>query len=158
MDLQKESPNPLEHYPTGGEINADMMQDTTPSELFQGCSPQISIQGSATSESVQGHMHHLSVMSPDTEQQIESEVEIEQPESAEASDNSQTPLSRRTRSARAIQPRKFVIPPAAVPDDSEDMDSDHNSPPVTTAKPKNKYQKRVLRLAAAKRRVSQLGY
>ena len=95
-------------------------------------------------------MRQLSVLSPDTEQQIESEDEIEQPESAEASDNSQTPLSGRTRSARAIQPRKFVIPPAAVPYDSEDMDSDHNSPSVTKAHPKNKYQKRVLRLAAAK--------
>ena len=79
MDLQKESPNPLEQYPTNDEINADMMLDTTHSELFQGCSPQISMQGSATSESVQGHMRHLSVtMSPDTEQQIESEDEIEQ--------------------------------------------------------------------------------
>ena len=158
LRLQKESPNPLEQYPTDGEINVDVMQDTTPSELFQGCSPQKSIQGSATSESVQGHMRHLSVMSPDTEQQIESEDEIEQPESAEASDNSQTPLSGRTRSARAIQPRKFVIPHAAIPDDSEDFDSDHNSAPATSAKPKNKYQKRVLRLAAAKRRVSQRGY
>ena len=52
VDLQKESPNPLEQYRTGGEINEEMMQDTTPSELFQGCSSQISIQGSATSESV----------------------------------------------------------------------------------------------------------
>ena len=56
VDLQKESPNPLELYPTGGEINEDMMQDTTPPELSQGCSPQRSIQGSVTSESVQGHM------------------------------------------------------------------------------------------------------
>ena len=158
MDLQKESPNPLQQYPTSSENNADMMKNTTPSELFQGCSPQISIQSSAPSESIQGHMHHLSVMSPDTEQQIESEDEIEQLESAEASDNSQTPLSGRTRSARAIQPRKFVIPPAAIPYDSEDMDSDHNSPPVTSAKTKNKYHKRVPRLAAAKRRVSQRGY
>ena len=128
VDLQKASPNPLEQYPTGGEINEDMMQDTTPSELFP-------VAGYGTADRIR-----------------------RQPESAEASDNSQTLLSGRTRSARAIQPRKFVIPPAAVPDDSEDMDSDHKSPPGTTAKPKNKYQKQVLRLAAAKRRVSQWGF
>ena len=88
-------------------------------------------------------MSQLSVLSPNTEQL---EDEIEQTESAEESDNSLTPLSVRRRSARATQPLKFVIPPAAAPDDSEDMDSDNNSPSITgtKAKPKIKYQKRVL--------------
>ncbi len=81
-----------------------------------------------------------------------------QPESAEESDKDQTPLSGRTRSARASQPRYLIIPPAAIPDDSEDINSDDNLPPVTKAKPKNKYEKWVLRMVATKKRIAGRGY
>ncbi len=79
--------------------------------------------------------------------------DVEQPESTEDNDKDQTPLSGRTRSARASQPRRSVIPSAVIPDDSEDIDSDDNLSLVTKANPKNKYEKLVLRMAAAKKRV-----
>ncbi len=41
---------------------------------------------------------------------------------------------------------------------SEDIDSEDNLSPVTKANPKNKYEKRVLRMAAAKKRVSGRGH
>ncbi len=84
--------------------------------------------------------------------------DVEQPESTEDSNKDQTTLSGRTRSARASQPRRIVIPSAVIPDDSEDIDSEDKLSPVTTANPKNKYEKRVLRMAAAKKRVSGRGH
>ena len=136
------------------------MKDTTPSALFQGYSPQGSTQGSADNESVQGYMRQLSVLSPNTERQMEFEDELEQPESAEYSDNSQTPLSGRMRSVRSTQSQKLVSLVASIPDDSEDNVSDNNSPMVINTKPKNIYEnlKRVPWLVKAKTRVSWQGY
>ncbi len=109
---------------------------------------------------VHGHLRQLSFQSPEMELQMEYRDNVEQPESTDDNDKDQTPLSGRTRSARAFQsrPRRIVIPSAVIPDDSEDLDSDNNLSPVTEASPKNKYEKRVLRMAGAKKRVSRRGY
>jgi hypothetical protein len=158
MDLQKESLNPLSQYPTDGQINDVLMQFTTSSASLQEQSPKASIQGSVDGDPFQGHLRQLSFQSPEVELQMEYGDDVEQPESTEDSDKDQTPLSGRTRSARASQPLRIVIPSAVIPDDSEDIDSEDNLSPVTKANPKNKYEKRVLRMAAAKKRVSGRGH
>jgi hypothetical protein len=94
------------------------------------------------------------------ELQMEYGDDVVQPESTDNNDKDQTPLSGLTRSARASQslPWRIVIPSAVIPDDSEDIDSDDNLSLVTKAKPKNKYEKLVLRMAGAKKPVSGRGY
>jgi hypothetical protein len=73
------------------------------------------------------------------ELQMEYGEDVEQPESTDDNDQDQTPLSGRTRSARASQsrPRRIVIPSAVIPDDSEDLDSDDDPSSVTKARPKS---------------------
>jgi hypothetical protein len=160
VDLQKESPNPLSQHPTDDQINDAEMKDTTSPALHQEQSPQASRQDSVDGDPVQEHLRHLSFQSPEMELQMEYGEDVEQPESTDDNDQDQTPLSGRTRSARAFQsrPRRIVIPSAVIPDDSEDLDSDDNPSSVTKARPKNKYEKRVLRMAGAKKRVSGRGY
>ncbi len=164
VDLQKESPNPLSQYPTDGHINDAVMKDTTSSASLQEQSPQASIQDSVDGDPVQGHLRQLSFQSPEMELQMEYGDDVEQPESTDDNDKDQTPLSGRTRSARASQsrPRRIVIPSAVVPDDSEILIQTTTClrlpRPVTKARPKNEYEKRVLRMAGAKKRVSGRGY
>jgi hypothetical protein len=160
VDLQKESPNPLSQHPTDDQINDAEMKDTTSPASPQEQSPQASRQDSVDGDPVQEHLRHLSFQSPEMELQMEYGEDVEQPESTDDNDQDQTPLSGRTRSARAFQsrPRRIVIPSAVIPDDSEDLDSDNNTSSVTKARPKNKYEKRVLRMAGAKKRVSGRGY
>jgi hypothetical protein len=157
VDLQKASPNPLSQYPTDGQIYDVLMQDNTSSASLQEQSPQASIQDSVDGDPVQGHLRLLSFQSPEMELRMEYGGDVEQPESTEDNDKDQTPLSGRTRSARASQPLRIIIPSAVIPDDSEDSDSDDNLSLVTKANPKNKSEKRVLRMAAAKKRVSGQG-
>ncbi len=160
MDLQKESLNHLSQHPTDGQINDALMKDTTSSASLQEQSPQASIQDSVDGDPVQGHLRQLSYQLPEMELQMEYGDDVEQPESTDDNDKDQTQLSGRTRSARASQsrPLRIVIPSAVIPDDSEDIDSDDNLSLVTKARPKNKYEKRVLRMAGAKKRVSGRGY
>jgi hypothetical protein len=140
-----------------GQINDVVMQYNSSSASLQEQSPQASIQNSVDGDPVQGHLRQLSFQSPEMELQMEYGDDVEQPESTEDNDKDQTPLSGRTRSARAFQPQHIVIPSAVIPDDSEDSDSDDNLSLVTKANPKNKYEKQVLRMAAAKKRASGRG-
>ena len=160
VDLQKESLNPLSQHTMDGQINDAEMKDTTSPALLQEQSPQVSIQDSVDGDPVQEHLRHLSFQSPEMDLQMEYGDDVEQPESTDDNEQDLTPLPGRTRSARAFQSRsqRIVIPPAVIPDDSEDLDSDDNPSSVTKARPKNKYEKRVLRLAGAKKRVSLRGY
>jgi hypothetical protein len=160
VDLQKESLNPLSQHTMDGQINDAEMKDTTSPALLQEQSPQVSIQDSVDGDPVQEHLRHLSFQSPEMDLQMEYGDDVEQPESTDDNEQDLTPLPGRTRSARAFQSRsqRIVIPPAVIPDDSEDLDSDDNPSSVTKARPKNKYEKRVLRLAGAKKRVSRRGY
>ncbi len=153
MDLQKGSPDPLDQYPQYDPIiNASMDEDGLATSC-QAPSLQISNSGSADGESVRGIMNNLLVMSL-----VDSNVESgeEQPESAEESDQGQTPLAGRTRSARASQLLQFNIPTASFPDDSED---EYVTAPATPAptKPKNKYQRQIQWKSRIKSRFSVRG-
>ena len=153
VDLQKGSPDPLDQYPQDDPINDASMDVEGPSTSYQAPSPQISNPESVSGESVQGIMSNLSVMSSVDSNMGSGE---EQPESAEESDQGQTPLAGRTRSARASQPQQFNIPTASFPDDSED---EYVTTPATPAptKPKNKYQRQIQRKSRIKSRFSVRG-
>jgi hypothetical protein len=153
VDLQKGSPDPLDQYPQDDPINDASMDEDGPATSYQAPSPQISNPESVSGESVQGIMNNLSVMSSVDSNMGSGE---EQPESEEESDQGQTPLAGRTRSARASQPRQYNIPDASFPDDSDDEYVSASSTPAPI-KAKNKYERQILRKSKVKSRFSVRG-
>jgi hypothetical protein len=97
-----------------------------------GC---VSVQHSE-GDSVRVDMNELSVQSDEDKIEQESVYEIEQQVSNDEEKN--TPLARRTRSARASKPSRFVLPLAIVQDESDDefVDRSHNM--IPKGKPTNK--------------------
>ncbi len=85
-------------------------------------------------------MNELSVQSDEDRIEQESVYAMEQQISEK-----NTPLARRTRSARASKPSRFALHLAIIPDESDDefVYRSHNMTPE--GKPTNKYFRQVLR-------------
>jgi hypothetical protein len=88
-------------------------------------------------------MNELSVQLDKDKIERESVEEMEQQVSDDEEKN--TPLTRRTRSAHASKPSRFVLSSAILLDESDDefVDRSHNMTPK--GKPTNKYFRQVLR-------------
>ncbi len=88
-------------------------------------------------------MNELYVQPDEDKIEQESVYAMEQQISDDEEKN--TPLERRTRSARASKPSRFVLPSAIIPYESDDefVDRSHNMTPK--GKPTNKYFRQVLR-------------
>ncbi len=80
-------------------------------------------------------MNELSVQSDEDKIEQESVEEMEQKISHDEEKN--TPLARRTSSARASKPSRFVLPSAILPDESDDefVERSHNT--IPKGKPTN---------------------
>ena len=108
-------------------------------------------------DSVQGELRNLSVMSIEDDMQLMDGEEPEQQASDE--DDKDTPLARRTRSARASKPRRLILPPAIMPDTDSDQELVDEPPQAKLkGKPKNKYYRQVLRKLRLRTQVSKRGF
>ncbi len=88
-------------------------------------------------------MNKLSVQSDGDKNEQESVEEMEQQVCDDEGKN--TPLARRTRSARASKPSRFVLPSAILPEDSDDEFVDRSYNILPKGKLTNKYFRQVLR-------------
>ena len=90
-------------------------------------------------------------MSIEDDMQLVNGEEPEQQASDE--DDKDTPLARRTRSARASNPRRLILPPAIMPDTDSDQElADEPHQTKLKGKPKNKYYRQVLGNFVSRRR------
>ncbi len=119
------------------QMDSTMLKTQICSSL--GCASVQHLEG----DSIHMDMNELSVQSDEDKIEQESVDEMEQQISDHEEEN--TPLARRTRSAQASKPSRFVLPSAIIPDESDDefVDRSHNT--IRKGKPTNNYFRQVIR-------------
>ncbi len=123
-------------------VEADQM-DSTMLKAHICSSPGCASVQHSEGDSIRMDMNELSVQSDEDKIEQESVDEMEQQISDDEGKNS--PLARRTRSARASKHSRFVLSSAIVPDESDDVFVDRCHNMIPKGKPTNKYFSQALR-------------